>query len=153
MKIESDTPVTLKDVRDRYRRRDRGSVTLLFVILAAAFVTMAFMVVEGGQKLGNISRSQDLASEAARAAAASIDLDELALGEPRINQDDAVRRMTEILAFAGGTDVTWSYDFVDSRTVEVRVKVSGSSWIPGFNLEGNGLHRASAIDALQELGP
>jgi len=127
---------------------ERGSVTLLFVILAAVFVSMAFMVVEGGQKLSNISRSQDLAAEAARAGAASIDINELAVGQPRINVTDAEQRMTEILDFAGGAGVTWTYALIDPQTIEVKVKISQSSWIPGFNLEGNGMHRASVVDAL-----
>jgi len=127
---------------------ERGSVTLLFVILAAVFISLAFMVVEGGQKLTNIGRSQDLAAEAARAGAASIDIGELAAGEPRISVSDAERRMTEIIDFAGGPGVTWTYALVDPQTIEVRVKISQSSWIPGFNLEGNGFHRASVVDAL-----
>lgn len=134
-------------------RDERGSVTLLFVIVAAAFVTMAFMVVEGGQKLGNISRSQDLASEAARAGAASVDLDSLATGRPTIARATAEQRMTEIMDFAAADGVTWTWVLIDPQTIEVRVKVAESSWIPGFNLEGNGVHRASVIDAFQEPSP
>lgn len=133
---------------------ERGSVTLLFVILAAVFISMAFMVVEGGQKLANISRSQDLAAEAARVGAASVDLNALASGSPRINEPDAVARIGEIIKFVGDTRVTWTHRLLDGdETIEVQVKITEASWIPGFSLEGNGLHRASVIDALAPASP
>lgn len=135
------------------RQSDQGSVTLLFVILAAVFISMALMVVEGGQKLTNISRSQDLAAEAARVGAASLDLEALAQGKPRIDETQANERISEIMSFVNDPTVTWTASVVDldEQTIEVRVTISEASWIPGFDLEGKALHRASVVDALDAL--
>lgn len=134
-------------------RSERGTVTLMFAVLAIVFVSMAFMVVEGGRKLGNISRATDLASEAARAGAASLDKQSLAAGQPRIEFIIACEEIGLLLASAGDSRVTWDANFIDPRTIRVDVTITESSWIAGFDLTGRGRHQASVIDPYQPLQP
>lgn len=134
-------------------RCERGTVTLMVIVLTIAFVSMAFMVVEGGRKLGNISRATDLASEAARAGAATVDKDSLAAGAPRIEFRAACEEVQLLLASTGDSRVSWTAQFVDERTIRVEVTIAEESWIEGFNLTGRGRHQASVIDPYQPLDP
>ncbi len=120
-------------------------MTPMFAILAIALFAMAAFVAEGGRKLGNISRAQDVASEAARAGAATLDLNSIADGQTRIDRDGAQAQILAIVE-AAGDDV----QYVDSRitdfTVWVSVEVDGTSWIPSFDISGRGTHTAQVVD-------
>ena len=128
---------------------DRGTITALIAVLSVFFFAMALMVAEGGRKLGNISRAQDVASEAARAAAATLDVDSIASGGPRIDTNaDRAKAQAELIITGAGAEV----ELVDFRidlgatNVFVRVRVDGASVFPGFDISGTGSHTAQVID-------
>lgn len=130
-------------------RAERGSVTVMVAVLSLFLFALAFMVAEGSRKLGNISRAQDVASEAARAAAATLDADSLADGSPLIDEDDdRARRQAEMIIDAAGPQVELlEFDIVGGGTAAfVRVRVDSSSYFPGFDVSGTGSHRAQVID-------
>lgn len=130
-------------------RNDRGAITAMIAVLSVFLFAMAFMVAEGGRKLGNISRAQDVASEAARAAAATLDIDSLASGSPRIDTNgDRARGQAERIIDSAGIEVELVDFRVDpNRTnVYVRVRVDGDSLFPGFDVSGMGSHTAEVID-------
>ena len=131
------------------RVQDRGTITAMIAVLAVFFFAMALMVGEGGRKLGNISRAQDVASEAARAAAATLDIDSLASGSPRIDTNaDRAKAQADLIITAAGAEV----ELVDFRVnlsatnVFVEVRVEGVSVFPGFDISGTGSHTAQVID-------
>jgi hypothetical protein len=131
------------------RGRERGSVSVFFAVLVIFFIAMAGVVAEGSRRLGNISRAQDLASEAARAAAATLQVTALAEGNTLIDQnaeDGAVRQASELLE-RSGEQVRFEIDVSPSgRSVAVWVIVEETSWIPGFDIDGFGTHTAQVID-------
>lgn len=74
------------------RRRvvsDRGSVTLLFVVVVVASLTAVGLVIDGGAKLQAIVAAQSTAESAARAGAQRIDLAALQEGRGGTTLDRA----------------------------------------------------------------
>ena len=128
---------------------ERGSISVFFAVLVIFFIAMAGVVAEGSRRLGNISRAQDLASEAARAAAATLQVAALAEGNTLIDQgaeDGAVHQASRLLE-RSGEDVQFEIDVAPSgRSVVVWVIVEETSWIPGFDIDGYGTHTAQVID-------
>ena len=124
-------------------------MSLFFAILVIFFMLMAGVVAEGARRLGNISRAQDLASEAARAAAATLRVDALAEGQTLIDatSEDGAVRQASLLLDASGEDIDFAVDVSPSgRSVLVTVRVREESWIPGFDIDGFGTHTAQVID-------
>jgi hypothetical protein len=134
---------------------ERGAMTAMIAVLSVFLFAMAVVVTEGGRKLSNISRAQDIASEAARAAAATLDIDSLAVGSPRIDvEGDRAEREAEAIVAAAGRNVTLvDFQLQNGATVVyVRVEVRGDSILPGFDITGTGDHNAEVIDP-STLGP
>lgn len=57
----------------RLVRRDDGKVTVFFAIIATAWVTMLGLIIVGGGRVRAYQKADNVASEAARAGAQSID--------------------------------------------------------------------------------
>ena len=131
---------------DASMRSERGVVTAMFAVLAIFFFLIISVVAEGGRKLSNLSRAEDVAAEAARAAAATLDLARIADGVAAIDQVDDRARLEadKVVAVVPGATIE---DFVvGGDSVIVVVRVSGGSYLPGFNIDGVGSHRALALD-------
>mgnify|MGYP000512608544 CR=1 FL=1 len=135
MKTTSDSP-----------SKERGVVTAMFAVLAVFLVLIISVVAEGGRKLGNLSQAEDIAAEAARAAAATIDVDQLAAGLAVVDEGDNRARVeaAKVVAVVPAASIE---DFiVTGDSVTVVVRVSGDSFVPGLNIDGVGSHRALAFD-------
>lgn len=130
-------------------RSERGSLSVFVAILAVFLVMIAVVAAEGGRRLANTSRAADLASEAARAAAATLEPGSLATGDPRIdaNPTDGAAYQAEQILLQSGDDVQFQVNVSPSgRTVEVSVIVQADSVLPLFDIRGYGSHQAQVID-------
>jgi len=125
---------------------DSGVVTAMFAVLAVFLFLIASVVAEGGRKLSNLSRAEDVAAEAARSAAATLDLGRIADGVAVVdeNGDRARNEAEKVVAVAPNASIEGFRIAGDSVTVVVRV--SGESFLPGFDIDGVGSHRALAFD-------
>lgn len=131
------------------RRRtssERGVVTAMFAVLAVFLLLIISVVGEGGRKLSNLSQAEDLAAEAARSAAATLDLGQIANGVAAIGQvDDRARVEAEkVVAVVPGAEIE-RFEIANDSVVVI-VRVSGESFLPGFDIDGVGSHRAQAFD-------
>ena len=125
---------------------ERGVLTAMFAVLAVFFLLVVSLVAEGGRKLDNLSRAEDLAAEAARSAAATLDLDQIARGVAAIDQvgDRARAEAEKIVATVDAAEI--ERFIVSAESVVVTVRVNGESVLPGLNIDGVGSHRASVLD-------
>lgn len=125
---------------------DGGVVTAMFAVLAVFLFLIVSVVAEGGRKLSNLSRAEDVAAEAARSAAATLDLGRIADGVAVVDEnDDRARSEAEkVVAVVPNASIQ---DFrIAGDSVTVVVRVSGDSFLPGFDVDGVGSHRALAFD-------
>ncbi len=128
------------------RADERGVITAMFAVLAIFFFLIVSLVAEGSRKLSNLSRAEDIAAEAARSAAATLDLDQIANGVVAIDLVDG-RARTEadkVVSSVPGAEIEGFV--VDTDSVVVVVRVRGDSYLPGFDIDGVGRHRALALD-------
>lgn len=129
---------------------ERGVITSMFAVLAVFFFLIISVVAEGGRKLGNLSRAEDVAAEAARAAAATLDVDRLGQGQAFIagaDEDGRARLAAlDIVTRVPGASIE-RFDIGEPpTTVLVVVRISQSSVLPGLNIDGVGSHRATALN-------
>jgi len=81
---------------------DRGSLSLMIVVLFAALVAMAGIVVDGGAKLTGDENAAAAAQEAARAGAASVDTSRAySTGTFAVDPVQAVAAARDYLSAAG----------------------------------------------------
>ena len=124
---------------------DGGVVTAMFAVLAVFLLLIVSVVAEGGRKLSNLSQAEDIAAEAARSAAATLDLDHIADGVAVIDETDrALAEADKVVAVVPGAEILRFEIAGDSVLVVVRL--SGESFLPGFDIDGVGSHRAQAFD-------
>lgn len=116
--------------------RERGSITVMTAVLAAALMLLVGLVVDGAARARALSRADAVAAEAARAAATAVDT-----RGPTVTVDTtaAVRAAQAYLASAG---VTGTVELVGTRTVDVTVTITGSHPVPlpgasGFEVRGH----------------
>lgn len=135
----------------RSRTNDRGAVTTLFAVLLVFLMLIIAVLGEAGRKLNNLSQAEDLASEAARAAAATLDVNLIADGVARIdvvgetNTGRALMQAELVVATVMSASIE-SFEIVDDDRVRVRVRVRGTSFLPGFSVDAVGGHTAAAFD-------
>jgi len=125
---------------------ERGVMTAMFAVLSIFLFLVVSVVAEGGRKLSNLSRAEDVAAEAARSAAATLNLDLIADGLAQVDETgDRARLQAELIVNpVPGASIE---DFVvTGDSVVVRVRISQDSFVPGLNIDGVGSHRASAFD-------
>lgn len=126
---------------------ERGSMSIFLALLIVAFVGMSLVLADGARRLGNISRAEDLASEVARAAAATLEVSSLATGSAELANQDDLEAQAEVVLGAVSNARLVSLDVGDSgRFVDVVVEVSGTSIIPGFDVTAQGRHSAQVVD-------
>ena len=123
--------------------RERGSLTLFFVIFAVAAFALLSLVVDGGTAINAKERAANIAGQAARAAADQVDVAALrSTGKVQIDQSTACQQAAGIVAtyqtashtsarMAGpcayGTDPA-----TNQQTVTVGVRVTTAPVIPAF---------------------
>ena len=133
----------------RVRRDERGSLSAFVAIIAVFFIAISIVLTDGARRLSNISRAEDLASEAARAAAATLDVGELAAGRASIDlsEGDGAELQAQRILAASGDDVDFQVTIADDRrSVRVDVIVNGAAILPGFDIRGHGSHTAGVIE-------
>lgn len=121
-------------------------MTAMFAVLAVFFFLIISVVAEGGRKLSNLSRAEDIAAEAARSAAATLDLNRIADGVAVVDENDDRARVEADKVVAVAPNASIENFLVTGDSVIVVVRVSGDSFIPGFDVDGVGSHRALAFD-------
>jgi hypothetical protein len=131
------------------QERERGSLSAFVAIVAIFFVAISVVLSDGARRLSNISRAEDLASEAARAAAATLDVGALATGRATIdlNESDGAMIQVEQILAASGDDIDFRIEVAEDRlSVRVDVIVQGTAMLPGFDIRGFGSHTARVIE-------
>lgn len=124
---------------------ERGVITAMFAVLAVFLLLIVSLVAEGGRKLANLSQAEDIAAEAARSAAATLDLEQIAAGVAAIDTTDRARVEAEkVVAVVPGAVLEELV--INSSSVFVVVRIQGDSFVPGFDIDGVGSHRAQAFD-------
>lgn len=107
---------------DQHRDGERGSITLLAVVLAFICLALVGMVLDGGAKLRAGREAADVAQEAARAGAGQIDRDRAyAHGTFTIDRAAAIRAAQNYLTAAGHTGTVTP---LSPTKIEVSVTVS-----------------------------
>ena len=102
------------------RDKERGSLSLMIVVLFAALAALAGIVVDGGAKLTGDENAAAVAQEAARAGATSVDTSRAyATGAFAVDEQQAVTAARDYLSAAGYRQFTVSAD----GTVAIRVTV------------------------------
>ncbi len=131
----------------RYQRGDQsGVVTAMFAVLAVFLLLIISVVAEGGRKLSNLSQAEDLAAEAARSAAATLDVGQIADGVAAIDEIDGRARTEAEKVVAVVSDASIEGFTIVGDSVMVIVRVRGESFLPGFDIDGVGSHQAQAFD-------
>lgn len=82
---------------------ERGSVSLLLVVLAVALLAVVGLVVDGGGKARALARADDAAAAAARCGTQAVDLDATRSGALRVDTGEARARVRQCLRAAGLT--------------------------------------------------
>src|SRR5215469_6306464 len=104
------------------RAMDRGSLSLMIVVLFAALAALAGIVVDGGAKLTGDENAAAVAQEAARAGATSVDTSRAyATGTFTVDQQQAVTAARSYLSAAGYRQYTVGDDGAEAIRVTVRI--------------------------------
>lgn len=81
---------------------ERGSVTLMLLVLFIALIALAGIVIDGGAKLDQAENANAIAQEAARACAGNVDqANAYANGSFTVDQAQAIAAAQQYLASAG----------------------------------------------------
>ena len=102
--------------------RERGSITLMLLVLFVALIALAGIVIDGGAKLNQAENANAIAQEAARAGAGMINPgNAYSTGSFTVDQSQAVAAAQRYLAAAGyhGTVTT-----VGTESIQVTVTVT-----------------------------
>jgi Flp pilus assembly protein TadG len=101
---------------------ERGSLSLMIVVLFVALAALAGIVVDGGAKLTGDENAAAVAQEAARAGATSVDVSRAyAAGTFAVDQQQAVTAARGYLSAAGYRQYTVAADGADAIRVTVRI--------------------------------
>jgi hypothetical protein len=104
------------------RDYERGSLSLMIVVLFAALAALAGIVVDGGAKLTGDENAAAIAQEAARAGATSVDASRAyATGTFAVDEQQAVTAARGYLSDAGYREYTVSADGAESIRVTVSI--------------------------------
>jgi len=86
-------------------RSERGSVVAMVALFSLVLISSVLLLFDASRRLNTIAAAQDLASETARFAAATLDEDSVFGGSARIADDAAAK--AEVFAIqAGATSAT-----------------------------------------------
>lgn len=98
-------------IRSRTRGdRERGAITPMLVLVVVALLLMVGLVVDAGAKLNAVSQANDVAAQAAHAAAAQLDASTaLATGNIQVSTAQAQEAAMTVLqgsGMSGGVDIS-----------------------------------------------
>ncbi len=118
-------------------RRERGSASLFVVIFAMAALALASLLVDVGSAINAQERAADVAEQAARAAASSIDVTSLRSGTVIVDQATAcanAQALIQTYATASGIQaaMTQPCTYPTPRQVTVYVSVTTTPLISAF---------------------
>jgi len=102
--------------------RERGSITLMLLVLFVALIALAGIVIDGGAKLNQAENANAIAQEAARAGAGLVNpTNALSTGSFTVDQSQALAAARQYLAAAGyhGTAAP-----VGTESIQVTVTVT-----------------------------
>jgi Flp pilus assembly protein TadG len=104
------------------RDNERGSLSLMIVVLFVALAALAGIVVDGGAKLTGDENAAAVAQEAARAGATSVDTSRAyATGTFAVDEQQAVTAARDYLSAAGYRQYTVSADGAEAIRVTVGI--------------------------------
>jgi Putative Flp pilus-assembly TadE/G-like len=102
--------------------RERGTITLMLLVMFVALLALAGIVIDGGAKLDQAENANAIAQEAARAGAGMVnEAKALTTGSFTVDQAQALAAARQYLAHAGYHDVTATPDGPDAIRVSVTV--------------------------------
>ena len=105
--------------------RERGSFSLMLVILTVPLLALAGLVVDGGAKLSEAENANAVAQEAARAGAGMVNqTNAYATGNFTIDQNQAVAAARAYLASVAGQGFTGLATPVGTDSIRVKVSVT-----------------------------
>jgi hypothetical protein len=135
-------------------RNQRGALSPAVVILAVMIFTLAGLVIDGGRQLGAKSRAIGYAQEAARAGAATIDLNS---DQAKIDTTKAGQAVTAFCAEIRGNDpavTECATTELDAEHLRVHVRIDNKTTFLGMvgiaHLEANGLGDAHAEQGVKK---
>lgn len=97
--------------------RDRGSISMFFVIAIVALFVMVGLVVDGGGQVRSLERANDIAAQAARQGAQAIDAAAAIRGRGAIIDPSAASQAAQSYLAAAGVPGTVVVDGADQLTV------------------------------------
>ena len=104
------------------RGNERGSLSLMIVVLFAALAALAGVVVDGGNKLTGDENASAVAQEAARAGATAVDESRAyASGSFAVDQQQALNAARDYLTAAGYRQYSIEVRGPDAIEVSVRI--------------------------------
>lgn len=116
------SPGRLRARSGRGGDRERGSITLMLLVLFVGLIALAGIVIDGGAKLNQAENANAIAQEAARAGAGMVNpANAYSTGSFTVDQSQAVAAARQYLAAAGyhGTVTT-----VGTESIQVTVTVT-----------------------------
>ena len=114
---------------NRRCRGEQGTVSIFVAVMAVAFLLIAGLAVDGGNKLGALSEARDIADNAARAGAQAVDdASYRASGTPTLDPVAAIQAANRYLASVGHSGSVE----VDGASVTVTVTITvPTRFLPG----------------------
>jgi Flp pilus assembly protein TadG len=101
---------------------DRGSITLMLLVLFVALIALAGIVIDGGAKLNQAENATAIAQEAARAGAGMVNqANAYSTGSFTVDQGQAIAAAEQYLASAGYRGTVTA---VGNDSIEVTVTVT-----------------------------
>jgi hypothetical protein len=135
-------------------RNQRGALSPAVVILAVMIFTLAGLVIDGGRQLGAKSRAVGYAQEAARAGAATIDLNS---PEAKIDVTKAGDAVAAFCAEVSANDpavTNCGTSQLDDQHLQVKVRIDNKTTFLGMigiqNLAANGVGEAHAEQGVKK---
>ncbi len=133
----------------RLFRRDDGKVTVFFAIMAGGWVTMLGLIIVGGGRVRAYQKADNVASEAARAAAQNIDPGLAIPGGAKLIDPAAARTAAQAYLRDAGATGTVTVA-ADRQHVTVIAKVtytnpSGLAFLGGSTWEATGQATATLL--------
>jgi Flp pilus assembly protein TadG len=138
----------------RPRPRDRGGISILFAIGMTAVMMIIGLSVDGGGRIREAQRANDIAAEAARAGGQQIDVVDAIAGAPTVLDQDAARAavqsyLNQAAAADGITVHSYSVSFPDTLHISVTLQLDYHTVVLAFigvgNLTANGSGTAALV--------
>jgi Flp pilus assembly protein TadG len=136
---------------------ERGSFSLMLVILTIPLLALAGLVVDGGAKLNEAGNANSVAQEAARAGAGIVNqANAYATGNFTVDQNQAIAAAQAYLASVAGQGFTGTVTPVGTDSIRVAVSVTQPTRILSLigidTISSNGSATASLVTGVTGPG-